>query len=122
MVSGLAEVLLGYRDDPALGPLITLGVGGRLAEVYRDAATRVAPVDHAGARAMIDAVRGLAPIRDWRGLPPGDVEGLADAIVALSRLALISGHPVAEAEINPMIVGADRVTAVDGLVVLKAGR
>jgi acyl-CoA synthetase (NDP forming) len=122
MVSGLAEVLLGYRDDPALGPLITLGVGGRLAEVYRDAATRVAPVDHAGARAMIDAVRGLAPIRGWRGLPPGDVEGLADAIVALSRLALISAHPVAEAEINPMIVGADRVTAVDGLVVLKAGR
>ncbi len=121
MVSGLAEVLLGYREDPALGPLITLGVGGRLAEVYKDAATRVAPVDRTQARDMIGAVRGLAPIRGWRGLPQGDLEGLADAIVAMSQLALIKACPIAEAEINPLIVGVDRVTAVDGLVVLKSG-
>jgi len=121
MVSGLAEVLIGYRDDPALGPLVTLGVGGQLAEVYKDAATRVAPVDRAQGHDMISAVRGLAPIRGWRGLPKGDLDGLADAIVALSRLALMEARPIAEAEINPMIVSRDRVTAVDGLVVLKSG-
>jgi succinyl-CoA synthetase beta subunit len=40
--------------------------------------------------------------------------------VALSRLALIDGAAVAEAEINPLIVkGEGRgVTAVDGLIVL----
>jgi acyl-CoA synthetase (NDP forming) len=119
---GMAEALLGYRDDEALGPMITLGVGGRLAEVYKDAATRVAPVDLEGARDMIRSVRGLAAIRGWRGAPPGDLNGLARAIVAMSRLALLAGRPVAEAEINPIIVGAHQVTAVDGLVVLKARR
>ncbi|MEN9772988.1 MAG: hypothetical protein RL322_58 [Pseudomonadota bacterium] len=119
IAGGLAEVLLGYRDDPALGPLITLGVGGRLAEVYKDATTRVAPVDLDEARDMIEAVRGLASIRGWRGQPAGDLDGLAALIVALSRLALIPSRPIAEAEINPIIVLRDRVTAVDGLVVLK---
>jgi hypothetical protein len=105
-----------------LGPLITLGVGGQLAEVYKDAATRVAPVSLDEARDMIGSVRGLAVIRGWRGQPAGDLEGLAEAIVALSRLATLPERPIAEAEINPLIVGRDRATAVDGLVVLKPRR
>jgi succinyl-CoA synthetase beta subunit len=40
----------------------------------------------------------------------------------LSRLATLPLRPVAEAEINPLIVSRDRVTAVDGLVVLKSRR
>ncbi len=118
MVRGLAEALLGFRDDPLLGPIVVLGAGGRLAEVYRDVATRVAPVGTDIAHEMIREVKGLATIRGWRGLPRGDLAALADAVVAVSRLALLPGRPVAEAEINPLIIGRDGVTAVDGLVVL----
>ena len=67
---------------------------------------------------MIQEVKGLATIRGWRGLPRGDLAALADAVVAVSRLALLPGRPVAEAEINPLIIGRDGVTAVDGLVAL----
>ena len=119
MARGRAEVLLGYRRDPLVGPTVTLGAGGVLAEIYADAATRLAPVSRTEARAMIEAVRGLAPIRGYRGLPPGDCEALADAIVALSALAEIDD--IAEAEINPLIVNAavDGVVAVDGLIVRR---
>ena len=58
-------------------------------------------------------------MRGYRKLPRGDVAALARAIAAVSRLALIEGQPVAEAEINPLMVRADGVLAVDGLVVLK---
>jgi len=119
MVKGLAEALLGYRHDALLGPIVMLGVGGRLAEVYRDAAIRVAPVDIATAHEMIDEVKGLAVVRGWRGLPRGDLASLAAAVVAMSRLASLPGHPVGEAEINPLMVAADGVTAVDGLVTLR---
>ena len=34
----------------------------------------------------------------------------------MSRLASLPGQPVGEAEINPLMVSADGVTAVDGLV------
>ena len=120
MVRGtIAEVLIGYRDDPALGPFITVGLGGRLAEVFRDSVTRVAPVTLDDARDMIASVRGLAAVRGVRGQPGGDIDGLARAIMALSQLACLPGRRIAEAEINPLLVMREGVLAVDGLVVLN---
>jgi acyl-CoA synthetase (NDP forming) len=119
MQSGLAEAIVGYRDDPLVGPLVLVGAGGVLAELYRDTVLRLAPVSVAEAEEMIAEVKGLAPIRGYRGLPRGDVRALADAVAALSRLALARGRPVAEAEINPVIVKRTGAVAVDGLVVLK---
>jgi acyl-CoA synthetase (NDP forming) len=120
MERGLAEVILGFRRDPLVGPTVTVGLGGVLAEIYKDAATRLAPVDEAEARQMIDEVKGLATIRDYRNLPKGDVAALARAIAALSRLAHEAFAQVAEAEINPLLVKreGEGVVAVDGLVLL----
>ena len=123
MESGLAEVLIGYRVTPEAGPIVTIAPGGILAELYRDASVRLAPVSVATAHQMIEEVTGLAPLRGYRGMTKGDIAALAQAIAALSELArLPKGAPaVAEAEINPLIVRADGngVVAVDGLIVLS---
>nr|WP_246522661.1 acetate--CoA ligase family protein [Neoroseomonas terrae] len=118
---GLIEVLLGYRRDPHVGPIVTLAMGGVLAEIHADAAVRMAPVTVAAATEMIQEVASLALIRGYRGLPRGDVAALAEAVAALSRLADL--EEVAEAEINPLIVRHDGegVVAVDGLIVLGGG-
>jgi acyl-CoA synthetase (NDP forming) len=121
MQSGLAEAIVGYRDDPVVGPLVLVGAGGVLAEVYRDYALRIAPVSETEAAEMIEQVKGLATIRGYRNLPRGDVKALAQAVSALSRLALARGRPVCEAEINPLVVKADGVVAVDALVARKEG-
>jgi acyl-CoA synthetase (NDP forming) len=120
MKKGRAEVILGYRRDPQVGPIVVLGVGGTLAEIYRDFCVRLAPVSAAEAREMIEEVKGLAPLRGYRGQPKGDLGALAEAIAAFSRLAGIDAPGIAEAEINPLIVGAEgeAVAAVDGLIVL----
>lgn len=119
MESGLAEVLLGYRVDSLIGPTVVLGMGGILAEIYKDAALRLAPVSLEGAREMIDEVSGLAVIRGYRNLPTGDLDGLAKAIVAISQLGLVKDVKITEAEINPLIVKHDAVVAVDGLIILE---
>jgi acyl-CoA synthetase (NDP forming) len=121
MQSGLAEVLLGYKRDPEVGPIVILGMGGRLAEGYRDFTVRLAPVSLEVARAMIEDVRGLAVIRGYRGLPPGDCTALAEAICAISELAHVTEPVVLEAEINPLIVkrAGESVVAVDGLVICR---
>lgn len=119
MEQGLAEAIVGYRDDPVVGPLILVGAGGTLAEVYRDFSLVLAPVTAEEAERMIERVKGLATIRGYRNLPRGDVKALAQAVSDLSRLALVPGRPVAEAEINPLIVKADGVVAVDARLVLK---
>jgi hypothetical protein len=121
MERGLAEVILGFRRDPLVGPTITVGLGGVLAEIYKDAATRLAPVDEPEARQMIEEVKGMATIRGYRNLPRGDVGALAKAIAAFSTLAHNAFAAVSEAEINPLLVKRDGegVVAVDGLVLLK---
>ena len=119
MERGLAEALVGYRDDPVAGPLVLVGAGGTLAELYRDFALSCAPVSEREALAMIERVKGLAPIRGYRNLPKGDVAALARAVSALSRLALIPGRPVAEAEANPLIVKRQGLVAVDARMALK---
>jgi acetate---CoA ligase (ADP-forming) len=118
MVEGLGEVLVGYRVDRDVGPVIMVAAGGLFTEVARDRSLRLAPVDLAEAREMIADVRALAPLAGYRSRPKGDLDALAHAIVALSQLA---GDPaVVETEINPLIVrpaGAG-VVAVDTLVKL----
>jgi acyl-CoA synthetase (NDP forming) len=121
MQSGLGEVILGYRVDPQVGPLVLVGAGGTLAELYRDVALRPAPVALQDAQAMIDEVRGLAPLAGYRNAPRGDLVALAQAIVAFSRLVVLP--EVQEAEINPLIVKpeGEGVVGVDALLVLGEG-
>ena len=118
MVSGLGEVLLGYRVDRDVGPIVMVATGGVLAEIARDRSLRLAPIDLATAQEMIAEVRGLVPLAGYRGRPKADLDALAHAMLALSHLA--DDPSVAEAEINPLIVrpAGQGVIAVDALVKL----
>jgi acyl-CoA synthetase (NDP forming) len=121
MQKGLSEVLIGYRLDSLVGPTVVLSAGGILSEVYGDASVRLAPATHETAREMIEEVKGLAPIRGYRGLPKGDLDAIADTLVALSQLAFVKRPLVLEAEINPFMVMAEGQggLAADGLIVLE---
>src|SRR5829696_2481889 len=120
MIAGVGEVLVGYRVDPDVGPLVTVAAGGILTEIYRDRSLRLAPVDLGTAHEMIAEVRGLLALAGYRGKPKGDLDALARAIVALSQLAVMDEPHVLEAEINPLIVrpAGQGVVAVDALVKL----
>ena len=117
MERGLAEAIVGYRDDPVVGPIVLVGAGGTLAELYRDFRVALAPVTVEEAEELIAGVKGLAVIRGYRNLPRGDVKALARAVAAFSQLS----DDIAEAEINPLIVKEKGVVAVDVRVVRKHG-
>lgn len=118
MESGLAEVLLGFRHDPEVGPIVILGSGGVLAELLDDVAIGIAPMDLEQAYDLISEVKGLALLKGYRGAPKGDVAALADAIVHISKLAVTEGGQIDEAEINPLLIKTEGlgVVALDGLV------
>jgi acyl-CoA synthetase (NDP forming) len=118
MVRAVTEVLIGFRRDPDVGPVVLLAAGGVLAEIYRDRSVRPAPVDLDQAQAMIVEVRGLAVASGFRGAPRGDLDALARAVVAVSQLATTVAPTVVEAEANPVLVlrEGDGVVAVDAVV------
>jgi acetate---CoA ligase (ADP-forming) len=117
MIGGIGEVLIGYRVDPDVGPLVLVAAGGIYTEIYRDRSLRLAPVDADTAFEMIAEVRGLKLLTGYRGKPAGDIAALAQAIAALSRLA--SEPAVIEAEVNPLIVSPQGVVAVDAVVRMR---
>jgi succinyl-CoA synthetase beta subunit len=98
--------------------MVMLAAGGMLAEIHRDRSLRLAPIDITEANAMIAEVASLKALAGYRGRPAGDLDALAKALVALSRLAVRKGPAVAEAEINPLMVRrkGEGVVAVDALV------
>jgi acetate---CoA ligase (ADP-forming) len=118
MLHGVGEALIGYRVDRDVGPLVMVAAGGVRTELARDRSLRLAPVELDTARAMLTEVRGLMALAGYRGQPAGDLDALAQAIVALSQLA--HDPMVVEAEINPVIVlpAGEGVIAVDALVKL----
>lgn len=120
MEQRLLELMLGYRHDPLVGPMVMLSAGGITAELHRDVSLRPAPVSLEEARAMIGEVRSTRLILGFRGLPRGDVDALARAIVDFSRLAVVQGVRIDEAEINPLFVRAEGVVGVDCVLRLRA--
>ncbi|MFF7476937.1 acetate--CoA ligase family protein [Streptomyces sp. NPDC008092] len=116
MCPALGEVLIGYRLDPEVGPLVVVAAGGVLAELYRDRAVRLAPVDLATAREMLGEVTSLGALRGFRGLPEGDLDALAGLVTRFSTLA--TSNDIVEAELNPVLIGrvGEGVTAVDAVV------
>jgi acetyltransferase len=109
------EVILGVREDPQFGPFLLFGLGGVQAEVLRDVAIRLLPVDEETAQKMIWSLRGAALFKAFRGKPPRDVGALGRAIAGLSD-AFVDHRPwLSDLEINPLVVLGDGhgVRAVD---------
>ncbi|WP_182358751.1 acetate--CoA ligase family protein [Tomitella gaofuii] len=119
--SDVVEVILGVRRDPDMGPVVLVGAGGTEAELYKDVAVEMAPVDRATAHGMLRRLVSRPLLLGWRGRPAVDVESLVDLIVAVSQRA-VSAPDVDDVEVNPLRVGPDGVVAVDALVIASDRR
>jgi acetyltransferase len=108
----LAELILGLVRDPQFGPLVVVGFGGIFVEVLDDVATRLAPVDAAEARRMLEELRLAPALRGARGRPAANLDALAGVVSRFSRLAL-DVPDLVEFEINPLLAGPDGARALD---------
>jgi acyl-CoA synthetase (NDP forming) len=119
MAAGVGEVLVGYRRDKSVGPVVVVAAGGVMTEVYRDRSVRLAPVSLAEASQMVGELRYRAVLAGFRGRPRGDLTALAETVVAVSQLA--AREDVLACEINPLIVGVagTGVHAVDAVAVVR---
>jgi acetyltransferase len=99
------EVIVGVERDPTFGPLVMFGLGGIYVEVLHDVAFRLAPLDAAEARRMIQQTRGAALLAGARGADASDVDSVVDVLVRVA--ALVTDFPeIVELDINPLVVGS----------------
>jgi acetyl coenzyme A synthetase (ADP forming)-like protein len=108
----VAELLLGVVRDPQFGPLVMVGFGGVYVEVLGDTATRLAPVDSAEARRMLEELRMAPVLHGARGRPAVDLDVVAGVVSRFSRIGL-DVPDLVELEINPLLVGPGGARALD---------
>ncbi|HWX50167.1 MAG TPA: acetate--CoA ligase family protein [Roseomonas sp.] len=117
---GGIEMILGLHQDPQLGPMLLLGLGGVTAELFEDTALRPLPVTRPEVEAMLEELRAAKLLHGFRGAPPADIPALVEAVLAFATMAMTAGERLREAEINPLFVlpEGQGVRAADGLAVL----
>ena len=120
MAFGAFEVMIGVKPDPQLGPVLIYGMGGIFADMMTDLALRVCPISRQDAQEMVDEVSGSRILSGLNGQPKRDIEGLVDALVRVSDLAINLEGIVDEIEINPLAVlpHGQGVQAVEAQVTL----
>ncbi|MET8581026.1 acetate--CoA ligase family protein [Streptomyces collinus] len=121
MVEQGVEMVVGVTHDELFGPTVTVGLGGVLVEVLRDAAVRVPPFGEEQARDMLAELRGRALLDGVRGRPPADLDALVEVVLRVQRMALELGGQIAELDINPLLVlpRGQGAVALDALVVCR---
>jgi acetyl-CoA synthetase len=113
------ELIVGGIVDPVFGPMVSVGIGGVLAELLDDVSFAPAPVDESGATGMIDRLRGRRLLDGYRGSPAADVDELARIVSRVSRG--LAGGTVDEVEFNPLVWTGEEWVAVDWLVSPSTG-
>lgn len=119
-VTGGTEVVLGMQRDVEMGPVVMVGMGGVLVELFKDVSFAPATLDRDQAREMVRATRAGQMLAGLRGRKPGDIDALCDALVNLGRLARDLGDVIETIDVNPLLVREQGVVALDALVVLRS--
>lgn len=117
----VAELIIGVRRDPQFGFALTLGAGGMLVELVKDAATLLLPASTGEVRAALETLETYALLAGYRGRPAGDLPAILEAVDAVLRYAEANRDRLQELDVNPLLVLPEGrgVVAVDALIRLR---
>jgi len=117
-VNKAQELILGFKRDPAFGPLLLIGRGGIYTEIFNDVAWEIADLDYQRALKLIASLKIYPILNGARGQKKYAIAAAAHALVNLARLA--NEHPeIKELDINPLFLTRDSALAADIRLVLS---
>jgi len=123
VTDAVGELIVGVNRDPSFGLYLVIGTGGTAVELMKDTRLLLIPATRTE---IIEAVNGLKLSRlltGYRGKPHGDIEAVADAVLAIQGFAIAKAGTLVELDVNPLMVrpAGLGVVAADVLIRL-AGR
>lgn len=113
----LAELIIGVKRDALFGMVLVIGAGGIFVELMKDAAPLLLPVKPDDVRAALASLKCFPLLRGFRGRPAADIDAVVSAVMAIAAYAGAHRDGLAELDVNPLMVGANGVVAVDALIV-----
>lgn len=112
------ELIMGARKDPQFGPLILFGLGGIYAEVLKDVAVELPPLNLMLAERLVQRTRVYRLLQGYRNLPAADLETLEEMLIRLAQL--VTDFPeIMELDINPLFISQGQPLAGDARMVVE---
>jgi 3-hydroxypropionyl-CoA synthetase (ADP-forming) len=118
MVPKGVELIVGLQVDPQFGPVIMVGLGGVMTEVFKDVAFRMLPITTADAKSMLEELKGSKILKGFRGSKPIDMDMLAKALVQIGKLGVDNADYVNSIDFNPVVVYPKSYYVVDAKIIL----
>lgn len=116
MASGRREMLIGGSRDPAFGPVVVVGDGGKYVEAMPDTVLLLPPFDRHDVQAALEALRIAPVLHGVRDEAAMDVNALADAAIAVGQI-LLDDPAITSLDINPMLLGSVGCVALDAVII-----
>jgi len=111
------ELIIGTKKDPVFGAVIMVGIGGTAAEVFRDRALGMPPLNESLARRMLESLKSWPLLQGYRGKPRVNIDRLIEILMRFSYL--VADYPeIKELDVNPLLVTPDDVIALDARVIV----
>jgi hypothetical protein len=117
MVAAHGEAFVGLLSRTDLGPVVLFGLGGVLVEVTGRVDGRRLPLGPEAAEQLVEEVAGPAAFAHLRGREPWAPAPLVAAVEGVAELWRRHGSWLQSADLNPLLVTADGIRAVDALLV-----
>src|SRR5918996_216918 len=117
--AGGVELIVGLQNDPQFGPVIMAGIGGIYTEVFKDVSFRVLPLTKEDAISMIDDLKGNKILKGFRGMPPVNLNMLAEALVNIGKFGTEMAPYYESIDFNPIIFYENEYVVVDAKILLR---
>lgn len=112
------ELIIGAKKDATFGAVQMVGAGGITAELYRDRALGLPPLNERLARRMLESLGNWPLLAGYRGRPGVNVDALIEVLMRVSYL--VADHPeIKELDINPLLVTPMGAVALDARIVFE---
>ena len=119
MIPNGIELIVGIQNDPQFGPVIMVGLGGVLAEIFKDVAFRMLPITTSDAKSMLSELKGSKILKGFRGSKPIDLNMLAKALVKIGKIGIDNADYINSIDFNPIVVYPKSYNVVDAKIILN---
>jgi 3-hydroxypropionyl-CoA synthetase (ADP-forming) len=119
MVPSGIEIIIGLQNDPQFGPVIMVGLGGILTEVFQDVSFRVLPINDNDVEEMLKDLKGSKLLKGFRGSEAVDIGVLKEALLNIGRLGIDLAPYFESVDFNPVILYPRDYCVVDAKIILS---
>jgi hypothetical protein len=112
------EAILGVTEDHDFGPSIMFGMGGVMAELYKDVTFRTLPISRYDALEMTEETKVDEFFKGFRGMR-ADRESVVRLLLTVSEIAAEMSGALAQLDLNPIILRENGYVVVDAKMIMR---